>query len=1296
MWGIFILLFSMLLSNNLISQIYLTEDWVQTSGIPDTVDYSACKVDGSGNVYVTTNTISATEKANILTTKYNSSGVVQWQVEKDNADENDYGSAIEVDGSGNVYVGAATWVDGTNKYDYLVIKYNSSGTQQWTATYNGAGNFYDIPTDILVDGSGNVYVTGASYGSGTLSDFCTIKYNSSGTTQWNSRYDYSSDQDIAAIIKEAPSGRIYIVGASENAPGVWDFAAIKYNQSTGAQLAVNRNSASGSGFDQVFSADVDASGNIYLAGRASVVDEGFNLRTVKIDTALSVVWARNRDFALLDDEAHGVVVDLDNNVYVTGWVTNADGTKSFETLKYNSSGTLQWHQEESSPNGGLDTYALKISSVTDGNIVVAGNIDNGASLDFLTVIYNEDGDRLWMEQYDSPNKDDDKVNYVKADVDGVFYVGGKSYSISTSTNRLIKYTANSYIVPPDDDMEHPTSLTFFENKGQIIDTDDELREDIKYYTHRQTPSLYFTDDVISYVWSSIDTTTADDTLARVDLSFIGSNGSKEIHRATSQGGEYLNYYLAHCPDGVTNARSSDRLVLNDLYANVDLEYYFDGAGLKYYLIIKPGWSEQNDPIHLLYDGADEVNILVGGELEIKNSIGTLIQAIPEAYQIDIDGDRIDLLWDADYLALDDFEIGFDIDSYDDELPLIIEIKMDGMIGGGDCEDNVIWGTWYGGGEEDIFSDVKWNFDLFGTSIYVAGISFSINFPDELNYTNDLSSSLFDNIIQKFAYDRDDLIPTIDNYEPLWATYLGGTGNEGWNGIQQGPKITFIGGQQKIVFVGATNSTDLPTMDYNTGNPDDLYDSDINSFMDGTAGIVSTFGELKWLTYIGGSTGISAMLNVAAYTNYPDYGFVIVGFSQGGTDFPYFDPGGGTPYYASGRGGCIIELNENLELKWGTLFGGSSIYERIYDVEINDKGDYYFTGISNTTNLPTTIGAFQTSSGGGQDAFIAKITPIDEVRSLEWCTYYGGEGNEVSVALAIDNDRNIYATGITYDPMEDLPLYCGGCNYFDYEYTGDDALDRKGFIIEFGEDGTRKWATYIGGKNHTYPYDIASDGSNIVVTGYLYDEENEFPLQSFTDVYFDNTDENLNTTFLALFDKTTALNWSTFLGDDAFSRSTAATFGNNSDEIAELYIVGNVSYTIDENSFKPLCDPGGNGYYQNDPYSTPSTGLNIDGYIVGFDISMFDFLYTSIPENLVDVNSYIAIFPNPANKNINIKVATPEYYQVEFYNLLGEHVLTFPTQYFSSLELDISILTSGVYNVQLNSLQNRFHGKFVKF
>jgi len=386
------------------AQHFLVENWVQTAGIPDTIDYSASEVDGSGNVYVTTNTISATEKANVLTTKYNSSGVLQWEVEKDNADENDYGAAIEVDGSGNVYVAAASFVNSTNKYDYLIIKYNSSRTQQWTATYNGAGDFYDIPTDILVDGSGNVYATGANYGSGTLSDFCTIKYNATGTQQWVARYDYANDQDIAAIIKQSTLGRIVVIGASENAPGSYDFAMVKYNQNSGAQLTSNRNTASGTGFDQVYGADVDASGNIYLTGRGAVVDEGFNMKTVKVYTALNVIWSRNYDHAGLNDESHALLVDTDNNVYITGWVTIEDGTKAFETIKYNSVGTPQWHKEEFAQNSGLDAYALKISATITSGIIVAGNVNNGSSLDFLSVIYNTAGDRLWMEQYDSPKR----------------------------------------------------------------------------------------------------------------------------------------------------------------------------------------------------------------------------------------------------------------------------------------------------------------------------------------------------------------------------------------------------------------------------------------------------------------------------------------------------------------------------------------------------------------------------------------------------------------------------------------------------------------------------------------------------------------------------------------------------------------------------------------------------------------------------------------------------------------------------------------------------------------------------
>jgi len=110
----------MLLSNNLISQVYLTEDWIQTSGIPDTIDYSACKVDGSGNVYVTTNTISATEKAN---------------------------------GS-------------TSTYDGIICRIDASGFVVWN-TYLGGQNGHTTITGAALDNEDNLYICGGTMG-GTL------------------------------------------------------------------------------------------------------------------------------------------------------------------------------------------------------------------------------------------------------------------------------------------------------------------------------------------------------------------------------------------------------------------------------------------------------------------------------------------------------------------------------------------------------------------------------------------------------------------------------------------------------------------------------------------------------------------------------------------------------------------------------------------------------------------------------------------------------------------------------------------------------------------------------------------------------------------------------------------------------------------------------------------------------------------------------------------------------------------------------------------------------------------------
>lgn len=62
--------------------------------------------------------------------------------------------------------------------DFITLKYNASGNLLWERRYNGVGNIDDILTDMKLDDSGNVYVTGESYSeaSGNNLDWVTIKY----------------------------------------------------------------------------------------------------------------------------------------------------------------------------------------------------------------------------------------------------------------------------------------------------------------------------------------------------------------------------------------------------------------------------------------------------------------------------------------------------------------------------------------------------------------------------------------------------------------------------------------------------------------------------------------------------------------------------------------------------------------------------------------------------------------------------------------------------------------------------------------------------------------------------------------------------------------------------------------------------------------------------------------------------------------------------------------------------------------------------------------------------------------
>ncbi|MGE5798161.1 MAG: SBBP repeat-containing protein, partial [Ignavibacteria bacterium] len=178
------------------------QQWVKFyNGSGDNVDEAkAIFVDGSDNIYVTGYSRNGpfTADGDLTTIKYNSAGEEQWVGIFDQDDEFDGGVSVAADAAGNVYAAGTTTSSSLNQ-DFVVVKYNSSGMEQWAKLYNGTGNSTDNGVKVAVDNQQNVYVTGNSQATSTFgrNDIITLKYNSNGDVQFTKTYDAAGHCDNA-------------------------------------------------------------------------------------------------------------------------------------------------------------------------------------------------------------------------------------------------------------------------------------------------------------------------------------------------------------------------------------------------------------------------------------------------------------------------------------------------------------------------------------------------------------------------------------------------------------------------------------------------------------------------------------------------------------------------------------------------------------------------------------------------------------------------------------------------------------------------------------------------------------------------------------------------------------------------------------------------------------------------------------------------------------------------------------------------------------------------------------------
>ena len=420
----------------------------------------AIALDSSGNVYVAGNSEGDDTMLDYTVTKYNKAGSTLWTA-RFNGPQNkdDIVTGITVDNDGNVYVTGETIVAGY-KSDYATVKFKDSGEQEWVAYYDGPGNSKDMSMAISIDSWGNVYVTGFSMGAGWFSnsDYATIKYNSAGEQQWVARYDGPAHLfDTPMDIDVDSNGNIYVTGASYGSGSMWgfdksnDFATIKYD-SEGEQIWVARYNSSTKGNDLAVAMDIDNDDNVYVTGISSGLTMKSDIITIKYNIDGDEQWiARFNSPENMQDNVADIAVDDIGNIFVTGTV-NAElfnPNSDIITIKYDNSGKEEWSSRYDGPANLWDT-ANALSIDTHGNVYVTGQSNStNENSDFVTMKYNSIGTKMWDIRYSSVDSSDDGSRDVVVDKEGnVFIAGTSEMDNNGGKQTTIKYVQQGSAFPP--------------------------------------------------------------------------------------------------------------------------------------------------------------------------------------------------------------------------------------------------------------------------------------------------------------------------------------------------------------------------------------------------------------------------------------------------------------------------------------------------------------------------------------------------------------------------------------------------------------------------------------------------------------------------------------------------------------------------------------------------------------------------------------------------------------------------------------------------------------------------------
>jgi hypothetical protein len=237
----------------------------------------------------------------IIAAKFSASGLVQWQRTASGGGGFDRAYRVAVAPSGNVYSAAMLNGLGYAGDRCALVKYNSSGTLQWTRHIDIGGH----STGLCLDGSENAYVSGPN---GYIA-----KINSSGVVQWQRVVTGFTGYGVAAF-----GGSLYFAGSDGGSTAI----LICYDTTGAYQWSRSLGSSGGNRFNSVA---VDAAGGIYVCGSTTQQGAGASdVLLARYTSAGVLVWQRTLG-ATGNDYGCGIATS-GTDVYFTGQTSLGAGS----------------------------------------------------------------------------------------------------------------------------------------------------------------------------------------------------------------------------------------------------------------------------------------------------------------------------------------------------------------------------------------------------------------------------------------------------------------------------------------------------------------------------------------------------------------------------------------------------------------------------------------------------------------------------------------------------------------------------------------------------------------------------------------------------------------------------------------------------------------------------------------------------------------------------------------------------------------------------------------------------------